>query len=225
MATARMKRIEDLIAISTSPEIAIIERRSIARQKALDAATVSLASKAFAIPEILEAILLQLPMQQIYTVQRVCRAFKLLTETSVPLRRKIFLEYKTARPIAIVECSILETRLRLIGGMLTRFHFWEARYNEQINTIEIEADSTGRAPLEPRETANSEHVKSWMTMNIATFDVPIKVQFVWRRYNGVSSTRLVRVYCLGGNERKVHNVFQLANTVRLELNAIASAAE
>lgn len=52
----------------------------------------SAAAKVFAVPELLESILLNLPLSRLFTLQRVNSTFKGVIGGSIAIRRRMFLE-------------------------------------------------------------------------------------------------------------------------------------
>ena len=62
------------------------------RSKTVDSVAVL---KVFAIPELLEEILLYLPLKQLFAVQRVSKVFRDTIAASDPLKRRMFLAYPT----------------------------------------------------------------------------------------------------------------------------------
>ena len=58
------------------------------------------ASKVFAVPELLEAILLELPPKKIFAVQAVAKQWKGLIDTSTQLKRAVFLNAIGKTPLA-----------------------------------------------------------------------------------------------------------------------------
>lgn len=176
-----MKQLEALVAATTPTEIAQLKQLIRTREQALNNDAASTACQVFAIPELLEMILLHLSTEQLFGVQRVCRTFRLLTERSRRLRGKMFLEY-LPKEVEIPEPNRQVNPYLVLGGLrFTGFSFSEPRFVESEGCLVTE----GLHVFGERERSSKMGIKSAMTMNITCLDVPVMVvvhathDFIW----------------------------------------------
>ena len=224
MATRRMEQIEMLVATATPAEVPNIKHLVQAREQAIQSAPISTACNVFAVPELLEMVLLHLSTKELYGIQRVCRTFKLLTERSNPLRQRLFVEYQPRQLATPSDWGLLNPRLAAGDFKHTGFTSWEPDFNETSRTLHIQVwyllgDEYGHDGIvEEVEVRND----SWSKMNIAAMDVPVEVTFALDGWSIYESTE---TFSLHDGKRTFKSLIELTNTALKELTEMLRETE
>lgn len=94
----------------------------------------SAAERVFIIPELLENILLRIPMKTLLLSQRTCRSFKAIIDGSKPLQRKLFFRPAVGEPMEfIVQPSI--------AGGNPGHNLWNHKWYYQLPALSSEAEN------------------------------------------------------------------------------------
>ena len=219
-----MSQIEMLVATSTASELSRIEQLVEEQKHARKTAASSVAAKVFALPELLEMILFQLSIRQLYRVQRVCRAFKDITERSARLRRHMFLDLERRSDSAPI--LAIHSEPRLSGNIFdtTTFFLDDHKYQQYSGVFEINMATylkvkDGRVfpPI-----FGCDESASWRKTNTCNLDIPIEVKFNWHRI--IRSARDVsQAHFLAGSERTMGHLCDLALKVGEHFISMLSA--